>query len=181
MTLAITELELTPGLWRPDAKVICFDCHCEDMNGPVRGWGREGNFDAANYAERPLAEDSWEDVAVCDVCGKSIWMDVKIALEQKIVNALKDLDFVNVGMQQTGGMCSAAELWLESDEDGGMKYVWIVWDEEDRNDPKFAVGFFHIENPYGDDWEGEDGEVLPFTEAVDYAEKLYKAGRHVEP
>ena len=37
-------------------------------------------------------------------------------------------------MSQTGGMCSAAELLLDSDEDGGHKYVMITWSEDTRRE-----------------------------------------------
>lgn len=174
--LTITELELTPGIWTPGAAILCFDCH-----GPT---AMRTTLDPERFAEQPLDPEMDSAIAVCDKCGKQIWMDCKIAWEQKIVAALREKGFEKAGMDQTGGMCSAAGLYLDSDEDGGQKYIWITESddcERPHDDPTFYVGYFHCENPYGDDAEGEDYEVLPFDEAVAYVEKLAKAGRHVEP
>lgn len=176
MTLTITELELTPGIWTPGGQILCVECH-----GP--NWAFSGDpLDMERYKEQPLDDAADSAIALCDECGKSVWMVYKIAWEQKIVHALRSRGFEKAGMDQTGGMCSAAGLYLDGDEDGGQKYIWITESEDtDRphDAPTFLVGWFHYENPYGDDAEGEDYEVLPFDEAVDYVEKLAKAGRHV--
>ena len=174
MTLAITELELTPGLWTPHGAILCVDCH---------GWKWPNGItiDPVRFRKQPLDPNMDTAIAVCDKCGKSIWMDYKVAWEQKIVLALKDRGLGVARMDQTGGMCSAAGLYLDGDEDGGCKYVWITESEDpDRphGDPTFIVGFYHEENPYGDDVEGEYGDDVPlaFNAAIALVEKIVKEG-----
>lgn len=178
MTLTITELELTPGIWTPHASILCLVCH-NKRHGGTWGFGSNTPIDEERFEPVPLDDDCNDTtIAKCDECGKDIWMVYKIAWEQKIVAALKEKG-LDAHMSQTGGMCSAAELILDGDEDGGQKYVWITESEDvDRphNDPTFMVGFYHCENPYGDDAEGEDYEILPLNEAVALVEKIVKAG-----
>ena len=174
--LAITELQLPRGIWTPHAAVLCFECH-----GPNAGANR---LDAERYEPHTIDEeqergwlDPWD--AVCDQCGKTIWMDYKIAWEQKVVAALKEKGHKKAAMDQTGGMCSAAGLYLDSDEDGGQKHIMITECDdgvEDPNNPLFFVSFFHYKNPYGDDAEGEDYATCTFDEAVALVEKIAKEG-----
>lgn len=169
---SIIELELPVGIWTPHAAILCIDCHGDAFRSGKK-------LDAELFKKQPVDQNSDDEIAVCDGCGKDIWMDGKVAKEQRIVRALKGKG-LDARMQQTGGMCSAAEIILDSDEDGGQKYVWITWSEDTRrepNDPTFMVGFYHCENPYGDDAEGEDYSILPFDEAVALAEKIVKEGR----
>lgn len=173
MTLAIVELELTPGLWTPHAQILCVGCH-----GGL--WPNGTHLDAKRFRKQPLDPNMDSAIAVCDECGKSIWMDYKVAWEQRIVLALKDKG-LDADMSQTGGMCSAATLLLDGDEDGGQKYVMITESEDNErplNDPTFVVGYYHEKNPYGDDVEGEYGDdvPLPLAEAVALVEKIAKEG-----
>jgi hypothetical protein len=172
MTLTIEELRLTPGIWTPWAQILCFECHGDRA--------LQTTLDPERFKEQPLDDKMDSAIAVCDECGKDVWMVYKIAWEQKIVAALKEKGHKAV-MEQTGGMCSAAGMYLTSDEDGGQKYVWITESEDtDRphDDPTFVVGYYHIENPYGDDVEGEYGDdvALPFDEAIALIEKIVKEG-----
>jgi hypothetical protein len=177
--LTITELELTPGLWRPDATISCFECHCKQMGGPVWGWGTPPPMDPERFKEQPLDDAMDSAIGHCNECGKAIWMPYKISWEQKVVAALKERGIKAV-MDQTGGMCSAASVYLDSDEGGGQKHIMITESEDvDRphDDPTFVVGYYHYENPYGDDVEGEDYSILPLNEAVDLVAKIVKEGR----
>ena len=180
MTLTITELELTPGIWTPHGAILCVVCH-KKLFGGSWGFGSETLIDEERFGPFPLPDDDCNntDIAVCDECGKDVWMVYKIAWEQKIVAALKEKG-IDATMDQTGGMCSAASVYLQSDE----KHVMITESEDTvrpHNFPTFCVSYFHYENPYGDDAEGEDYEILSFDKAVAYAEKIVKAGRYVEP
>jgi hypothetical protein len=176
--LTITELELTPGIWTPQAKIHCVVCHMAQTDGR---WSRDhdGLINDERFKEQPLDDAMDSTVGVCDECGKSIWMPYKIAWEQKVVAALKKKGHHDARMEQTGGMCSAAGLYLPGDEDGGQKYVWVTESEEDtgHDTPTFLVGYYHIENPYGDDAEGEDCVTCTFDEAVALTEKIAKEGR----
>ncbi len=176
---SIVELELTPGIWTPHGRILCVVCHGKLYGGTLDSRSNEP-IDDDRFEPVPLDDDDCNntDIAVCDECGKDVWMVYKIAWEQKIVAALKEKGH-DAHMSQTGGMCSAAELILDSDEDGGQKYVWITESEDvgrPHNDPTFMVGYYHCENPYGDDAEGEDYSVLPFAEAVALAETIMKEG-----
>jgi hypothetical protein len=176
--LTITELELTPGIWTPQAQIRCVVCHMADTDGR---WSRSHDelIDDERFKEQPLDDSMDSDVAVCDECGKAIWMNYKIAREQKVVAALKERG-IKATMDQTGGMCSAASVYLDSDEDGGQKHIMVTESEDvDRphDDPTFVVGYYHYENPYGDDVEGEDYSILPLNEAVDLVAKIVKEGR----
>ena len=170
---SITELELPIGIWTPWAQILCAECHGDE--------GLSGRkLDMRQFEKQPLDPNGWHEIAICDDCGKSIWMDFKIAWEQKIVRALKEKGHDTAAMSQTGGMCSAADLVLGSDEDGGQKNVWITESEDTerpRHDPTFFVGYYHIENPYGDDVEGEYSDALTFDEAITLVEKTVKEGR----
>jgi hypothetical protein len=172
--MTIEELQLTTGIWTPHAAILCPTCH-----GAYRGGSPKCYEPHCIDVEKEIGYvDPWD--AVCDKCGKTIWMDYKIAWEQRIVAALKERGFEKAGMDQTGGMCSAAGLPLDGDEDGGYKHVWITECDdvvEDANKPLFFVGFYHTENPYGEDVEGEDYETCTFDKAVALVEKIAKLGR----
>jgi hypothetical protein len=174
--LTITELELTPGVWTPGAQILCIPCY--KKSGRVWATGAKEELDDERFKEQPLDDAMDSTIAHCGECGKDVWMPYKISWEQKIVAALREKGF-DARMEQTGGMCSAAALYLPGDEDGGQKYIWITESEEDtgHDSPTFLVGFYHIENPYGEDAEGEDYSVCTFAEAVALAEKIYKEGR----
>jgi len=184
MTLTITELELTPGIWTPHAAILCLVCHNKAFGGTVDP-RTHIDIEDDRFDPVPLPDDDCNntDIAICDDCGKHVWMVYKIAWEQRIVKALKEKGYDKAGMDQTGGMCSAAGLYLDSDEDGGQKNVWITESEDvDRphDDPTFYVGYYHYENPYGDDVEGEDCGICTFDETIALVEKIVKAGRHVD-
>jgi hypothetical protein len=175
--LTITELELTPGVWTPAAQILCIPCY--KKSGRVWAMGAKEELDDERFKEQPLDDAMDSTVAECSECGKDIWMPYKISWEQKIVAALKEKGF-DARMEQTGGMCSAAALYLPGDEDGGQKYVWITESEDcdqPHNAPSFIVGFYHIENPYGDDIEGDYETCASFSEAVALVEKIVKEGR----
>jgi hypothetical protein len=177
MTVAITELELTPGIWTPWAQILCFECHGDKA--------MQTKLNPERFKEQPLDDEMDSAIAVCDKCGKSIWMDYKVAWEQKVVLALREKGFEKAGMDQTGGMCSAANVPLTSDEDGGHKYVLITESEDPdqpHGDPTFMVGYYHERNPYGDDVEGEYGDDVPlaFDDTIALVERIAKAGRHVD-
>ena len=181
-SLTITELELTPGIWTPHAAILCLVCH-KKLFGGKWGFGSDTDIEDERFEPVPLDDEMDSAIAICDQCGKHVWMDYKIAWEQKVVHALLAKGH-KATMDQTGGMCSAASLYLDSDEDGGQKHILITESDDGdtpHNEPMFVVGYYHYENPYGDDAEGEDYEVLPFDEAVAYAVKIAKEGRHVEP
>jgi hypothetical protein len=171
--MTIEELHLTPGIWTPWAQILCFDCHGNKA--------MQTTLNPERFKEQPLDPKMDSAIAVCDKCGKDVWMDYKIAWEQKLVATLRDRGHKNAAMDQTGGMCSAVNLPLDSDEDGGHKYVMIT-ELEDPNrphgDPTFIVGFYHEENPYGDDVEGEYGDDIPLTfdGTIEVVEKIVKEG-----
>lgn len=176
--LTITELELTPGIWTPHAQVICVVCHMAKNDGRW-GLGNDELIDDERFKEQPLDDSMDSDVACCDDCGKAIWMPYKIAWEQKVVTALKGRG-LDARMSQTGGMCSAAELALPGDEDGGYKYVWITESEDvdtPHDAPTFMVGFYHERQDGDRDSDGGEYTILPFAEAVALVEKIYKEGR----
>jgi hypothetical protein len=166
--LTIIELELTPAIWTPQAQILCAICHNKGHGG-TWGFGSE---------EQPLDDAMDQTVGFCDECGKFIWMPYKMAWEQKIVHALKEKG-LDARMAQTGGMCSAAELFLLGDEDGGHKYVWITESEDvdtPHDAPTFMVGFYHEQKD--GEWDSDsEYTILPFDEAIALVQKIYKEGR----
>lgn len=177
--LAITELELTPGIWTPHAAILCLVCHKKAFGGKW-GFGSVVDIEDDRFEPVPLDDEMDSTVAHCDECGKAIWMNYTIAWEQRAVAALKEKGYVNAHMSQTGGMCSAAELLLDSDEDGGCKFIWITESEDvDRphNDPTFLVGFYTNDGHDNEEMEGAE-DPLTLDEAVAKAEAIWKAGRY---
>jgi len=170
MTLTIEELQLTTGIWTPHAAVLCPTCH-----GAYRGGSPQCYEKHDIDTEKEIGYvDPWD--ATCDKCGKTIWMDYKIAWEQRIVKALQERGIDRAGMEQTGGMCSAAGVYLLADEDGGDKHVWITEAEADGPEPSFYIGFYHFFNGGEGDEETYKDDPVSFNEAVELCERIVKEG-----
>jgi uncharacterized protein (DUF779 family) len=171
--MTIEELQLTTGIWTPHAAVLCFHCH-----GAYRGGSPQCYEDHNIDTEKEIGYvDPWD--AVCDKCGKTIWMDYKIAWEQRIAKALQQRGHEKAGMDQTGGMCSAAGLYLDGDEDGGQKHIMITECDdtvEDPNNPLFYIGFYHYFKHADGDYEEFKEKAVSFTEAIELCERIVKEG-----
>lgn len=179
---------LTQGLWRPDAKVICIECHMEQCGNDYGFMSRQKPIDHDKH--QPREQGEYELVAQCQVCKKKIWMDEKVALEQKIVLALKEKDKYGNGihMQQTGGMCSAAEVMFPSvhkDNTNDYEFMWITFSEEFNEDeePLFYCGLYLTTEDGSGDTEDYVDHAMTFEEVLawvdeqwrEYDEKVYAA------
>jgi hypothetical protein len=168
---------LTTGLWRPDAKVICFQCHTEEM-GDSFGWGTSKPVDPSAFVERERGE--YELEAVCQVCGKKIWMMEKVALEQKVVIALKESGKcgTSIWMQQTGGMCSAAEVMFPTfhkDSTSDYEFMWITFSEEfnEKEEPLFYCGLYHTTGDGSGDTEEWVDHAVTFDEVLAWVDEQW--------
>jgi len=150
---------LATGVWTPWAQIQCVEC-VDTSNSMWRG-------DVAAIAEVRPRED-WEAAGICDECGARIWISEEIAAEQRLVKELVKLD-IPARMQQTGGMCSAAEVW-KADESA---YIMATeMGEGDTVGPVYCVGLYHgdPENGY-DDYEYF--EPLAFDQAISKISELW--------
>ena len=169
---------LTTGLWRPNATVVCFQCHTEEM-GDTFGWGTSKPVDPEKFVERERSE--YELEAVCQVCGKKIWMDEKVALEQKVVLALKEKGKygTSIFMQQTGGMCSAAEVMfptVHKDNTNDYEFLWVTYAEEDGDDgePLFYCGAYLTTEDGEGDIEDYVDHALTFDEVMAWVDEQWR-------
>lgn len=151
--------ELPTGIWTPWAQVQCVEC--VDTNNPR--W----KGDVGAISELRPRED-WEAEAICDNCGAKIWIDANIANEQRVVRALLERK-IPAHMQQTGGMCSAAEVWSPSEE----SYVMVTATEEpDDGGTWFCVGVYHDLGD-GDFSEGEYADLDSFDATVERVAEIW--------
>lgn len=90
-----------PGLWCPWAEILCYPCHGSESNRgePMRDY---------DLNCQPREASDGEAKATCDRCERAVWLHQDIAAEQQVVFALRAAGIKSAGMQQTGGMCSAA-------------------------------------------------------------------------
>jgi hypothetical protein len=123
------------GIWTPNARVICFDCHGNTFN---RGLGNITILDAAEMEEQntavPLKEG--KRITACDKCKRAIQLSNSTAAEHNIMLSLREAG-IDSKMHQTGGMNSACGINTE----GGYFLVTYNWD----GDGMFAVGEYDEE------------------------------------
>lgn len=154
------ETEMLPtGVWTPWAEIRCIDC--VDTSHPM--W----KGDAVSIAEVRPAED-WEGAAICDKCGARIWVSSEIAAEQRIVKALVKVG-IPARMQQTGGMCSACEVW-KADESAYIMATEVG--EGEVIGPVYCVGLYHGDPDIGYD-DGEYFDALTLDQAVAKISELW--------
>lgn len=120
-----------PSIWTPWAAILCLHCH-----GPKTPNGAA----VPDYDEalKPRKRRDDEGRATCDSCQADVWTRLDLAHEQNLVNVVTDLHHpkLKAGMQQTGGMCSAAGIYLA---DG--RYVLASTDfDSDADDRGLALG-----------------------------------------
>lgn len=138
--MEIQTIKAKTGIWTPWAQVLCMDCHGTIVDN--KGMLSEGTLKTYNEL-RPLQE--FNTITTCDKCKCEIQMDDGIAEEHNIVLALQALGF-KANMDQTGGMCSAASVDLDTGKtydfetqtpwmyisynaDGNHKYTSSMYDE----------------------------------------------------
>ena len=160
-------LKLGTGVWTPWAEVLCARC--------LEAKGLESKVNLPVVAVvRERRSDYWELQGWCTSCGDQVWVDNKVANEQRMVNAL-----VNHGipakLQQTGGMCSAVEAWAPDDK----TYIMVTADEESKEDYGGDGWTVAVYNDEGE-WLGFEAEpLLNFDDAVNRAIALYTSISHV--
>jgi len=152
--------ELPTGVWTPWAEIKCVEC--VDTTHPM--W--TGDVDAIREV-RP--REQHEQSAICDRCGAEIWLPEGIAYEQKLVKALIKKR-IPAHMQQTGGMCSACEVWNSVE----TEYVMAADVGEGYTvGPVYCVGLYkgNMEDGYDD---GEYWDALTFDQAVEKIAEIWR-------
>lgn len=152
-------LKLSEGIWTPWAQVLCADCMRPTPRfiGDLEKIGRP----------REIRDEDWELQGWCDECGKEVWIDNKIACEQRMVRALKKHG-IPARMEQTGGMCSAAEVWSPDDK----MYMMITPDEASMtiDGDHWCVGVYDSD---GEWLENKGVEDVSFALAVARVRRIY--------
>jgi hypothetical protein len=126
------------GIWMPNARVVCYDCHGNTFN---RGFGETLVLTEAQMAKEntPVPITSKRGVTFCGDCSKAIQVSNHVAAEHNLVLALRSIG-INSNMAQTGGMNSACGVNTTSggyylitfDFDSDGTYVGYEFDEEDN-------------------------------------------------
>ena len=160
-TNQVQEKELPTGVWTPWAEIKCVEC--VDTSHPM--W--KGDVDAIREV-RP--REQFEAAAVCDKCGAEIWVAEEIAHEQRLTKALVK-NGIPARMQQTGGMCSAVEVW-NSDETAYAMATEVG--EGETVGPVYCVGLYRgdMENGFDD---GEYWDALTFEGAQERIAKIWRS------
>lgn len=128
--------KLLPGIWTPWAELLCYSCHGPETRRGNRIQGFEALCQPREAKER-------EAQGTCDKCQASIWLEEDLAAEQSVIVALKGLhldDALSVGMQQTGGMCSAAGCIFKGGGFIGGRFILVTMDEEEE--ASFIAGLY---------------------------------------
>ena len=133
--MTATRKDVLPGVWTPWAEVLCRPCH-----GPrfLEQTIPEEEHDRLCVPISEKAVPKEDCVTSCDRCGRRCHVSVKVAYEHELATALKSVlkgRVKDVGMEQTGGMCSAVGVSLH----GGQKSIFMVADEE-NDEPRYTAG-----------------------------------------
>jgi len=172
----MTDKMLSQGLWRPDAKVLCVHCHIKQCGNTYGFSDRLKPIDMDLYKKRVCGE--YELEAACQTCGTPIWMMEKVALEQRVVLALieKGCLPLTAHMQQTGGMCSAAEVMFpgrDGDGDGDYEYLWVTYAEND-GDPLYYCGWYRTTEDGSGDQEEYVDEPMTFEGVLTWVDEQFQ-------
>lgn len=167
---------LTQGLWRPDAKVICIECHMEQCGNDYGFMSKTKPIDHDKHLPRERGE--YELEARCQVCKKKIWMMEKVALEQKVVLALQEKGKYGPGihMQQTGGMCSAAEIMFPTshkDNTNDYEFMWVTY-AENEGDPLYYCGLYLTTEDGSGDTEDYVDHAMTFEEVLAWVDEQWR-------
>lgn len=158
-------LKLGQGLWTPYAKVWCAKC-AKENRAPISDFENRGKPRHYEYGSGTI--QGW-----CSDCGTEVWIDSKIAQEQRMVRALSAAG-VPAEMDQTGGMCSAVVVHGPHED----FYINVFGDEESMEDygANWMLGLFTEEDAECVDDAGN--ECFSFDDAVERVVALYTAIAH---
>jgi hypothetical protein len=133
------------GVWTPWAQVICLNCH-----GRGEGYTRLRDEAWARRDEEITTPGDGCALTTCDQCGRDISVDATVATEHELAKRFKAMD-LNASMQQTGGMCSAAAIWLGNNNDD-----YLLFTHGDCGS-RWNVGFYSTALEEGEMIGGWDG------------------------
>jgi len=146
-TQETTRPKALPGIWTPWATVLCYDAH-----GPKFHDKTIPADDFARLCTPQTFDPEWNRITICDETGQRIFVRVDVAilnnLRHKLDGAFANMD---IGLSQTGGMCSALEIHPTNDP------KWIICITDGEIDSDDDTGSFLICRYDFDEWN--DGEI----------------------
>ncbi len=136
------------GIWTPWAAVLCYRDH--GASGPVTAQDVANNDGAVTPGED-------EGVTPCDTCGRPVVVRGDVAAEHNMVLQLRTAGYA-AHMDQTGGMCSAAQVDLP---DGAYLLIVDAVNAVQTYGTHFGVFRFDAEDNSDEEDPGFDNYEVP--------------------
>ena len=142
------EVKVPFGIWTPDAKVLCYECH-GNVFSKTKYNEKTNKFEdeILNDEEFAKANEAVElnernAVTKCHKCNKDVQVLEETAYENNLYYELKNHNIKSY-MSQTGGMNSALEIPLKDD-----KFALVTYNDNGEDD--WYIGFYKEDGDFDD-------------------------------
>ena len=160
------EVKVPFGIWTPDAKVLCYECHGNIFSN-VKYSTKTNKFEDVvindeefKKANTPESLKNVYSITKCNICNKDIQVYDEVANENNLCYELKNHN-IKAYMAQTGGMKSALEIPLANEG-----FIWVTYDTNGDND--WLLCFYNKDGEYLD----KCFSTLDKNELLDYILKM---------